>query len=148
MTDTNPKDEHRENYPHFLNIPTRWQDMDVYQHVNNVTFYAYFDTLINDYLIKEGGLNYTEGDIVGFAVETQCQFLKPVKFPDVLNAGLRVTKLGNSSCRYEIGIFKEGDEHPSAVGYFVHVFVDKKTTRPTPITGQMRVALEKLLVKS
>lgn len=147
MSDTSPKDERRTNYPHFLTIPTRWRDMDVYQHVNNVTFYAYFDTVINEYLIREGGLDYTDGDTVGFAVESQCQFLQPVKFPDVLDAGLRVGKLGNSSCRYEIGIFKQGVEHPSAVGYFVHVFVDKATTRPTPITGQMRVALEKLLVE-
>lgn len=146
MTDYNPKDERRDNYPHFLTIPTRWRDMDVYQHVNNVTFYAYFDTVINEYLIHEGGLDYTEGETVGFAVESHCQFLQPIKFPDILNAGLRVAKLGNSSCRYEIAIFKEGDDNPSAVGYFVHVFVDKETTRPTPITGQMRIALEKLVV--
>jgi len=146
VTDYNPKDERRDNYPHFLTIPTRWRDMDVYQHVNNVTFYAYFDTVINEYLIHEGGLDYTEGETVGFAVESHCQFLQPIKFPDILNAGLRVAKLGNSSCRYEIAIFKEGDDNPSAVGYFVHVFVDKETTRPTPITGQMRIALEKLVV--
>ena len=146
MTDYNPKDERRDNYPHFLTIPTRWRDMDVYQHVNNVIFYAYFDTVINEYLIHEGGLDYTEGETVGFAVESHCQFLQPIKFPDILNAGLRVAKLGNSSCRYEIAIFKEGDDNPSAVGYFVHVFVDKETTRPTPITGQMRIALEKLVV--
>ncbi len=146
MTSTNPKDERRENYPHFLTIPTRWRDNDVYQHVNNVVFYAYFDTVINEYLINVAGLDYTKGETVGFAVESHCQFIQPVKFPDVLDAGLRVAKLGNSSCRYEIAIFKEGDDTPSAAGYFVHVFVDKETTRPTPITGQMRVALEKLLV--
>lgn len=147
MADYNPKDERRENYPHFLSIPTRWRDVDMYQHVNNVVFYAYFDTVIGDYLIKHGGLDYENGATIGFAVETHCQFLSPVKFPDILDAGLRVGKLGNSSCRYEIGIFKQGEDSPSAIGHFVHVFVDRKTTRPSSITGPMRSALEKLLTK-
>ncbi len=147
MSDYNPKNEHRDDYPHFLTIPTRWRDVDMYQHVNNVVFYAYFDTVIGDYLMKHGGLDYERGDTVGFAVETHCQFLQPVKFPDVLEAGLRVGNLGNSSCRYEIGIFKQGEEAPSAVGYFVHVFVNRQSTRPTPIVGQMRNALEKLLIE-
>lgn len=147
MSNYNPKDERRDNYLHFLTIPTRWRDVDMYQHVNNVVFYAYFDTVIGDYLMKHGGLDYEHGDTVGFAVETHCQFLQPVKFPDVLEAGLRVGKLGNSSCRYEIGIFKQGEETPSAVGYFVHVFVNRQSTRPTPIVGQMRTALEKLLIE-
>lgn len=139
-----PKDERRENYPHFLTIPTRWRDVDMYSHVNNVVFYAYFDTVIGDYLMREGGLDYVEGDLVGFAVETHCTFLKPLKFPDVVDAGLRVAKLGNTSCRYEIGIFKQGDEEPCAVGYFVHVFVNPADSRPRRIEGRMRTALEKL----
>ena len=147
MSNYNPKDERRSHYPHILTIPTRWRDVDMYQHVNNVVFYAYFDTVIGDYLMKHGGLDYEHGDTVGFAVETHCQFLQPVKFPDVLEAGLRVGKLGNSSCHYEIGIFKQGEETPSAVGYFVHVFVNRQSTRPTPIVGQMRNALEKLLIE-
>ncbi|MEQ9028299.1 MAG: thioesterase family protein [Aggregatilineales bacterium] len=147
MTD-NPKTERRANYPHFLTIPTRWRDMDTYQHVNNVVFYAYFDTVINEYLIKQGGLDHTDGQTVGFAVETHCQFLKPIQFPDVLEAGLRVSKLGNSSCRYEVGIFKQGDDEPCAVGYFVHVFVDRtQNNQPTPIAGKMRQALEKLVIQ-
>lgn len=96
--------------------------------------------------MKVGGLDYVHGDTVGFAVESHCQFLQAIRFPDILTAGLRVAKLGNSSCHYEIAIFKEGDEKPSTIGYFVHVFVDKETTRPTPITSQMRTALEKLLI--
>ena len=147
MSNYNPKYERRSHYPHFLTIPTRWRDVDMYQHVNNVVFYAYFDTVIGDYLMKHGGLDYQHGDTVGFAVETHCQFLQPVKFPDVLEVGLRVGKLGNSSCRYEIGIFKQGEEAPSAVGYFVHVFVNRQSTRPTPIVSQMRNALEKLLIE-
>lgn len=142
-----PKTERRENYPHFLAIPTRWKDVDTYQHVNNVVFYAYFDTVINEYLIKQGGLDYTDGQIVGFAVETHCQFLMPIQFPEIVDAGLRVSKLGNSSCRYEIGIFKQGEAEPCAVGYFVHVFVDRtQNNRPTPIIGKMREALEKLII--
>ncbi|MGB7337889.1 MAG: thioesterase family protein [Phototrophicaceae bacterium] len=140
----NPKEQRREHYPHFLTIPTRWRDVDMYQHVNNVVFYAYFDTVIGAYLIKEGGLDYENGETIGFAVETHCQFLQQVRFPDVLEAGLRVGKLGNSSCRYEIGIFKEDNIEPVAVGHFVHVFVNRQTTRPTPIIGQLRAALEKL----
>ncbi|MEL6408360.1 MAG: thioesterase family protein [Chloroflexota bacterium] len=148
MSDYNPRDERRANYPHRLTIPTRWLDIDMYQHVNNVNFYAYFDTVIGEYLVREGGLNYEDSAQVGFAVETHCQFLQPVKFPDVLDACLRVSKLGNSSCRYEIGIFKQGEEQPAAVGYFVHVFVDRTGDNPVPkpITGQLRDALEKLVV--
>lgn len=146
MTDNLPKDERRDNYKHFLSIPTRWRDVDMYQHVNNVVFYAYFDTVIGDYLIKHGGLDYENSDTIGFAVETHCNFLSPVKFPDILNVGLRVGKLGNSSCRYEIGIFKQNEEAPSAVGYFVHVFVNRDNTRPETITGQMREALERLTI--
>lgn len=142
----NPKEQRREHYPHFLTIPTRWRDIDMYQHVNNVVFYAYFDTVIGEYLIRQGGLDYEQGETIGFAVETHCQFLQQVRFPDVLEAGLRVGKLGNSSCRYEIGIFKVGTDEPVAVGYFVHVFVNRQTTRPSPITGQLRAALEKLQV--
>ncbi|MFW5748942.1 MAG: acyl-CoA thioesterase [Chloroflexota bacterium] len=139
------KNEHRENYPYFLSIPTRWRDVDMYSHVNNAVFYAYFDTVIGDYLIREGGLDYESGDIVGFAVETHCLFLKPIRFPDIIDAGLRVGKLGNSSCRYELGLFRQGEATPSAVGYFVHVFVDRTNdNRPTRIDGRMRTALEKL----
>lgn len=139
-----PKEERRENYPYLLTIPTRWRDIDMYQHVNNVVFYAYFDTVIGEYLIREGGLDYENSSIVGFAIETHCTFLQPLKFPDVIDAGLRVGRLGNSSCRYELGIFKQGEETPSAVGYFVHVFVTRPENRPTPIEGQLREALIKL----
>lgn len=135
----------RADFPHFLSIPTRWRDNDVYHHVNNVVYYAFFDTVINQYLIEQGGLDFRQGTLVGFAVETHCQFLRPIAFPDVIDAGLRVGHLGNSSVRYEIGIFKQGDAEPAAVGYFVHVFVDRVTNQPTPITGTMRTALERLV---
>lgn len=140
--------EQREFYRYFCAIPTRWKDLDLNSHVNNVVFYSYFDTLIQDYLVKAGGLDFINGAVVGFAVETHCQFLKPITFPMVLDAGLRVSKLGNTSCRYEIGLFVQDDPEPCAVGYFVHVFVDRdNANKPTPIVGQMRDALSNLLVE-
>jgi acyl-CoA thioester hydrolase len=143
-----PKQERREHYKHFRQIPTRWRDNDVYHHVNNVIYYEFFDTVINGYLMDAGGLDYSEGESVGFAVETHCQFLKPVRFPEIVDAGLRVGKLGHSSVRYEIGIFKQGEDDPAAVGYFVHVFVDHASNTPTRIEGQLRQAMEALQVDS
>ena len=141
-----PKNERRADYKHHLTIPTRWRDNDVYHHINNVIYYEFFDTVINGYLMEFGGLDYAKGESVGFAVETHCQFLKPIHFPEVIEAGLRIGKLGNSSVRYEIGIFKINEDEPAAVGYFVHVFVNRQTNQPTHIDGQMRRAMEKLLV--
>ena len=136
-----PKDERRARYKHSRRIPTRWRDNDVYHHVNNVIYYEFFDTVINGYLLQAGALDYSGGSAVGLAVETGCQFLKPLHFPDVVDACLRVGHLGTSSVRYEVGIFRVGDESPAAVGYFVHVFVDRLTRRPVPIGGQLREAL-------
>jgi acyl-CoA thioester hydrolase len=135
----------RADYPHFLAIQTRWKDNDIYGHVNNVVYYSYFDTVVNDYLIREGGLKIADGDIIGLAVETHCEFHAPLTFPDVIEAGLRVGKLGVSSVRYEIGVFKQDEESPSATGYFVHVFVNRETRRPAPIPDPIRSALEKLM---
>jgi len=138
--------ETRAAYPHILPIQTRWMDNDIYGHVNNVTYYSYFDTVVNSYLIDVGGLDIHDGTVVGFAVETTCRFFKPVAFPEKLAAGLRVGKLGNSSVRYEIAIFKDGEDTAAAAGHFVHVFVDRRTDRPTPVPVAIRSALEKLLV--
>ncbi len=141
------KTEKRENYLHFLAIPTRWMDNDVYGHVNNVVYYSYFDTVINDYLMAEGGLDFSAGDVVGIAVETMCRFHKSLIFPDLVDAGLRVGKLGNSSVRYEIGLFRAGDAEPAATGHFVHVFVRRLEQVPVPVPGPIRSALERLTVK-
>ncbi|MAN81027.1 MAG: thioesterase [Rhodospirillaceae bacterium] len=138
--------ETRDAYPHILEIQTRWMDNDIYGHVNNVTYYSYFDTVVNSYLIDAGGLDIHDGTVVGFAVETTCRFFKPVAFPEKLAAGLRVGKLGNSSVRYEIAIFKDGEDTATAAGHFVHVFVDRRTDRPTPVPAAIRAALEKLVV--
>jgi acyl-CoA thioester hydrolase len=135
----------RGDFLHFLIIPTRWMDNDVYGHMNNALYYAFFDTVINQYLISEGGLDIHRGEEIGLAVETQCQFFQAIAFPDVIDAGLRVAKLGNSSVRYEVGLFKRGQEEAAAFGYFVHVFVNRQNRRPVPIPDDIRLSLERLL---
>ena len=141
MTDALPR---RSDFPHALPIQTRWNDNDVYGHVNNVVYYAYFDTVINRWLIDEGGLDPTTSDVVGLCVESQCRYLAAASYPQELEAGLRVSKVGRSSVRYELGIFRE--EELLAAGYFVHVFVDRTGRRPTPIPSRIRAALKRLLV--
>ncbi len=138
------KAERRQHYRHFMSVPTRWIDNDIYGHVNNSVYYTYFDTVINQYLITEGGLDPANGEIVGFAVETFCKFLSPTAFPEVLEIGLRIGQLGNSSVRYELAIFRDGHDEPCAVGYFVHVFVQRDSQRPAPIEGDLRAAMVKL----
>lgn len=138
----------REAYPHFLAIQTRWNDNDVYGHVNNIEYYGYFDTVINHWLITEGGLDVQRGKAVGLCVESHCNYRDGVSFPGVVDAGLRVAKLGNSSVRYEIGVFDQGAEEPAAEGWFVHVFVDAVTRRPTEIPAEIRAALARIEVSA
>jgi acyl-CoA thioester hydrolase len=139
--------DNRSAYKHFLAIPTRWMDNDIYGHVNNVTYYSYFDTVINEYLIREGGLDIHNGTVIGLAVETFCKFHQSLTFPEVIDAGLRVGKLGNSSVRYEIGLFRQGHDEPAATGHFVHVFVDRPTQKPVPIPDALRACMQKLFVR-
>jgi acyl-CoA thioester hydrolase len=134
----------RDDYPHFLAIGTRWKDNDVYGHVNNVEYYSFFDTVINDYLIRAGGLDIHDGDTIGLCVESQCTFKQPLAFPDTVDAGLRVSKLGTSSVGYEIGLFRSGSSDPAALGRFVHVFVNRSDRRPQPVPAAIRSALERL----
>ena len=137
----------RSAYPHFLPIPTRWMDNDVYGHVNNIVYYAWFDTVINEYLIREGGLDIRDGAVVGYCVESNCRYHRPVAFPETIDAGLRVAHLGNSSVRYEIGLFRQGEDKPAAQGHFVHVFVDRAKDKPAAIPDSIRACLEKLILK-
>jgi acyl-CoA thioester hydrolase len=125
-------------------IPLRWKDNDVYGHVNNVEYYSFFDTVINEYLIRVGGLDIHTGAVIGVCAESHCTFLASIAFPETVVAGLRVGKLGNSSVRYEIGLFASEDEKPLAEGWFVHVFVDRESRRPVPVSGELRAALERL----
>lgn len=136
----------RDDYPHFLQLPTRWMDNDIYGHVNNALYYGFFDTAINDYLIASGRLDINSGPVIAFAVESQCQYLRPLSFPGIIDVGLRVGKLGNSSVRYELAVFKQGETLAAAAGYFVHVFVDRVTQRPVPMPASIRAALERLVL--
>ncbi len=133
----------RAAYAHVLEIPTRWADNDVYGHVNNVEYYAFFDTVINRWLIREGDLDIHGGAVIGLCAESHCSFRAAVEFPETIDAALRVGKLGRSSVRYEIGLFAQ-DGAAAATGWFVHVFVDRETRRPTPPTDRLRTALEAL----
>src|ERR687890_636331 len=137
--------EVRQRYPHFLRVPTRWMDNDVYGHVNNVVYYSYFDTVVNEYLISSGSLDIERSRVIGLVVETRCRFFKPITFPDTVHAGLRVARLGNSSVRYEIGLFRNDEETAAAQGHFVHVYVDRESRQATALPSQMRAALEKIL---
>ncbi len=116
-------------------------DNDIYGHVNNVTYYSYFDTAVNRFLIEQGVLDIQGGDTVGFVVESGCSYFSPIAFPDALHVGVRVTRIGNSSVRYEIGIFRNDDECVCAAGQFVHVYVDRSTGRPVPIPEESRRVL-------
>ncbi|GIZ13141.1 thioesterase family protein [Pseudomonas sp. NCCP-436] len=138
--------EHRRgDYRHFQPITTRWHDNDIYGHVNNVTYYSYFDSAVNAYLITEGGLNIHEGEVVGFVVSSSCDYFASIAFPDVIEVGLRVARLGNSSVQYELAIFRAGEPQACAAGRFVHVFVERSSSRPVAIPATLRRALERLL---
>ena len=141
---SDPVSETRDRFPHFLTIPTRWMDNDIYGHVNNVVYYSYFDTVINEYLIAAGGLDIHDGGVVGVCAESACQYKAAFAFPEPVEAGLRVGHLGKRSVRYEIGLFKANREEAAAVGRFVHVFVDRASMKPVPIPDSLHTALAKL----
>jgi acyl-CoA thioester hydrolase len=134
----------REDFPHLHLITTRWDDNDAYGHVNNVRYYAFFDTAINDWLVREGGLDIRGGDVIGLCAESHCTFAAALAFPDDVEVGLRVGQLGRTSVRYELGVFRAGDAAPAADGWFVHVFVDRATRRPAEPPPRLRAALERL----
>jgi acyl-CoA thioester hydrolase len=137
--------ERRGDFPHLLAITTRWMDNDLYGHVNNVVYYSFFDTVINEYLIRKGELDIHQGPVIGLAVETMCRFHRALAFPEPVEAGLRVGTLGRSSVRYEIGLFSPGLEEPAATGHFVHVFVERDSRRPAAIPATIRQALALLM---
>jgi acyl-CoA thioester hydrolase len=139
-----PTPQKLSDYPHKLTIPTRWADNDVYGHVNNSVYYFYFDTVVNKWLMDNGLLEIGTADVVGLVVETSCAYFAPISFPDDVVAGLRVSKLGNSSVRYEIGLFRNNEIEASAQGHFVHVYVDEKSRRPVRISDRMRETLKRL----
>lgn len=138
--------ERRGDYRFFVALQTRWMDNDLYGHVNNVTYYSYFDTVVNMFLIEKGGLDIHHADKIGVVVESQCRYRSSIAYPDMVHAGLRVGHLGNSSVRYEVGIFKGDEDEVSAWGHFVHVFVDRESNKPLAIPAPIRGALQSITV--
>jgi len=138
------RDASRDQFRHFLSIPTRWMDNDIYGHVNNVVYYSYFDTAVNQFLIEAGVLDIHKGAVVGFVVDSGCAYFAPIAFPDVVHAGIRVAKLGNASVRYEIALYRNNAPLPAAAGHFVHVYVDRASNRSVPIPEAVRAVLAEL----
>lgn len=134
------------DFKHFYAITTRWMDNDVYGHVNNVIYYSWFDTAVNQFLIANDTLDIECSPVVGLVIETQCNYFAPVAFPDRITIGIRVVKLGNSSVRYEVGVFREDEEDAVAQGHFVHVYVSRDSRRPVAIPDNMRTALQSIQV--
>jgi len=143
MTHTTPQ---RTDYRYFQSIITRWHDNDIYGHVNNVTYYSFFDSAVNTYLIERGGLDIHEGAVVGFVVSSSCDYFASIAYPDLIEVGVRVAKLGNSSVQYELAVFKAGESEACAAGRFVHVFVDRESNQPVSIPEGLRAALQVLVV--
>lgn len=141
-----PSPEPRSAYRYLRIIPTRWMDNDVYGHVNNVTYYSYFDTVVNGYLIERGALDIARSAVIGLVVETHCNYFSPIAFPDAITAGLRVAHRGTSSVRYEIGIFCCDDDTASAQGHFVHVYVDRASSKPVALPEALQRAVADLMV--
>jgi acyl-CoA thioester hydrolase len=141
-----PRPSTRAAYRAFRTIATRWMDNDVYGHMNNVVHYSLFDTAVNGWLVDRDVLRIHDGDQIGLVVETGCRYFGELAFPDVVTAGLRVARIGSSSVRYEIGLFRNAEGEASAEGFFVHVYVDRQTRRPKPLAQALRSALETIVV--
>jgi len=139
-----PRPEGREGYRAFRPITTRWMDNDAYGHVNNVVYYSWFDTAVNAHLIEQGVLDIEQGQTIGLVIETQCNYFAPLAFPQAVEAGLRVARIGQSSVRYEVGLFLAGEALTVAKGHFVHVYVDRATRRPAPLPAPLKKVLEAL----
>jgi len=139
-----PTAETRQRFPHFFEMATRWSDNDVYGHVNNAAYYSYFDTAVNRFLLDAGVLHLETSGAFGVVVETGCKYFKSISFPDALQIGVRVERIGNSSVRYEVAVFRSGDPEAAATGHFVHVYVDRATRRPVPVPEDVRTALAPL----
>ena len=137
---------HRSDYSFFKNITTRWADNDIYGHINNVIYYSYFDTVANQYLIEFADFNPISAPVIGVIVHSNCNYIKPIAYPDKIEAGLTVKKLGKSSVTYGIGIFRQGESAACAYGEFVHVFVNRKDNLPISIPTKIRESLQKILI--
>jgi len=137
----------RQDFPKIFSMTTRWSDNDIYLHVNNVVYFSYFDTAVNQNLLESGALTIENSEVVGLVVNNQCQFFASIAFPDTVHVGLSVEKIGNSSVTYRLGIFKNEENQLSALGSYTHVYVNRKTQRPVPIPEQTRALFESLLIE-
>lgn len=140
-----PQPDRRDAYAHFQMMTTRWMDNDVYRHMNNTTYYAFFDTLVCQYLIENGALDVEKSPVIGLVAETTCRFFRSIAFPSKINAGLRVGYQGNTSVRYEVGLFRDNEDIASAQGHFVHVYVARETGRPVPLPDKVKLVIAPLL---
>ncbi|MEW5420722.1 acyl-CoA thioesterase [Amorphus sp. 3PC139-8] len=136
----------RDDYRAFRTIQTRWMDNDAYGHMNNVVHYSLFDTAVNCWLIEQGVLDLKASQQIGLVVETGCRYFAEMAFPDVVTAGLRIARLGTSSVRYEIGLFRNDAAESAAEGFFVHVYVDRETRRPVPLSAELRGRFSTILI--
>ena len=141
-----PAPQPRSAYRVFRPITTRWADNDVYGHVNNVVYYSWFDTAVNAHLIDQGVLDIHAGQTIGLVIETQCNYFAPLAFPQTVEAGIRVARLGSSSVRYEVGLFAQGEPLTAAAGHFIHVYVDRETRRPVAVPDALRNVLQALVM--
>ena len=139
-----PQPQERGAYQAFKTITTRWSDNDVYGHVNNVVYYSWFDTAVNSHLIEQGALDIEHGETIGLVIETQCNYFAPLAFPQTVEAGIRVARIGSSSVRYEVGLFAQGVALTAAAGHFIHVYVDRATRRPCALPARLREVLQAL----
>lgn len=134
----------RDHYRHFQPITTRWQDNDIYGHINNVTYYSFFDSAVNAWLIERGGLDIHDGSVAGLVVSSSCDYFASIAYPELIEVGLRVARFGGSSVQYELAVFRVGEQEPCAAGRFVQVFVDRVSNQPAPIPEPLREALQAL----
>ena len=144
MSVDRPTPPRRDAFRHFTDIETRWSDNDAYRHVNNVVYYAWFDSAVNRHLIESGALDIERSEAIGYVVETQCRYFSPITFPDAVSIGLGVTRLGTSSVHYRLAVFRSGEALAAADGRFVHVYVDRVTNRPVPLPTRVREVLSSL----
>ena len=142
------KPSHISEYNYFCQLSTRWNDNDIYGHMNNIIYYALFDTAVNKWLIKNKLIDIKNGQNIGLIVQSGCNYFSSFEYPENINAGIRVTKIGKSSVRYEVGLFKEKEELSSADGFFIHVYVDRKTNKPLALDYNFKNVLDTIFVKT
>ena len=145
MSDKKLSPPTRAEFVAFEEVHSRWMDNDAYGHINNVVYYSFFDTAVNRYLIERNVLDIAKSETIGLVIETQCKYFSSIAYPDMIHVGLKVAHLGNSSVKYEVAIFANDDDIASALGQFVHVYVDRQTNKPTPIPQNVRIVLQSLV---